>query len=110
MRVNTYVVYVHWWKTCKEPTICTYFRVMDKSLSPTAPTQSFWRWLSTVVYEIPILEKRIKYRSSKFPDILVCLLSDVDSLTEEMRLAMPFADIGDLTKLQWEVLKREVVD
>ena len=84
MRVNTYVVYVHWWKTCKEPTICTYFRVMDKSLSPTAPTQSFWRWLSTVVYEIPILEKRIKYRSSKFPDILVCLLSDVDSLTEEI--------------------------
>lgn len=40
----------------------------------------------------------------------MCLLSDVDSLTEEMRLAMPFADIGDLTKLQWEVLKSEVVD
>lgn len=36
----------------------------------------------------------------------MCLLSDVDSLTEEMRLAMPFTDIGDLTKLQWEVLKR----
>ena len=40
----------------------------------------------------------------------MCLLSDVDSLTKEMRLAVPFTDIGDLTKLQWEVLKREVVD
>lgn len=78
---------------------------MDKSLY--SPSEDDYRLLSTRSLS---LKNGFKYRSSKFPDILVCLLSDVDSLTEEMRLAMPFTDIGDLTKLQWEVLKREVVD